>query len=154
PAPPAAELYRSALVGDSPMATISLAEHEGERILLVRCFEPMTKRLPADPPSDRQLLQCAVAASPGARLQQIGDEHLPFAGDFGDARYDFALAVMDTNVLALRATGFEWSPEALAAVTHFAFPEDRVRQVRTAALERVRKQQAELSEWLDKVRSG
>jgi hypothetical protein len=136
------------------MANITTTEHEGERMLLVRCFEPLTKVFPAEPPYDRQVLRGTVAVCPGAQFRQIGYEYIPFPVDSGDERYDFALAVTEANLLALRATGFEWSPEALAAAARFAFPEDRVRQVRAAALEHVREWQAEVSEWFEKVRNG
>src|SRR5215218_6781676 len=125
----------------SVMATIEAGEFEGTRGLLVRCFEPVTKCVPSNPPYEREVLESAIAACPGARLRQVGYEHIPGPADFGDERFDYLLEPIRSNVLALHATEFFWSDEALALVAGIEIVEEDAAGARRRAMAHLQSKQ-------------
>jgi hypothetical protein len=128
------------------MATIELREHEGRRMLVVRCFEPLTKQIPAKPPYDREVLESAVAVCAGAGMEQIGYEHIPCPMDFGDWRLDYGLEPTRENVLALRASGFEWSREAWVLAAGFELAKGEIDESRGRAWDQMQRRRLDLAE--------
>ena len=134
-------------------ATIQTVEDKGKTMLYVQCFEPMTKIISATRrPYDRELLESAVEVCSGASLRKVGYKHIPHPADFGDEQYDFVLDLTPANFLALKATGFNWSEEAIASVVAFSVSDESIKKVRDAAFFKVRTKQQQTIDQLQQVR--
>ena len=102
-------------------------------------------------PYDRELLECVVEVCSGASLKKMGYEHLPHPADFGDERYDFALDLTPANVVALKATEFNWFEEATARAAAISVSDEFIKKVRDGAMAKVRIKQQQLIDQLQQV---
>ena len=123
------------------MALIVIMNKDKKTFLHVQCKEPVTQFISHDfETSERQLLVTTIESCPGASMQLIHREHLPMQDDFGDECFDFVLELSQPNVLALSATGFEWSDDARSLVSGFPVDKEDVRQIQQTYSTRIRRE--------------